>query len=72
MVWSHFSYFGRVPLVVMNENQNSKKYTKLLEDSLLDWADVTHGELWVFQQDICPIHVSEHSKNWFASKNISL
>lgn len=50
MVWGSFSYFGRGSLVVQNINQDSKKYTKLLDDCLLDWAAVTHEESWLFQQ----------------------
>lgn len=71
MFWACFSYFGKGLLVVMQGNQDSKKYVKLLEDHLLDRASITHVESWNFQQNNCPIHGSNYSKSWVANRNIN-
>lgn len=71
MVAGYYSYFIRGFLVVVNGNQDSKKYTKPLNGSFIGLGCYKTRRI-VGLTDNCQNHVSKHLKNWFASKDISL
>lgn len=57
---------------MMKGSQDSKTSIKIVEYHLLDWAEITHGESWKFQQHNVSIHVSNFSKQWFGNRNITI
>ena len=51
MIWGAFSMNGKAELVVMEGRQNAQKYVEVLEMSLLPFAEVDHGQDFIFQRD---------------------
>lgn len=72
MFWAGFSASGKTHLAKIGTRMDSKKYTDMLDDILIPFAEENMPEDFVFQQDNAAIHVSRHSLNWFTDKNITL
>lgn len=72
MFWAAFSMHGKTPMLKMTTRMNSRKYTEMLEDSLVPFVDENHEEDLIFQQDNAAIHVSRESKSWFEARDIDL
>ena len=51
MIWGAFSMNGKAESVVMEGRQNAQKYVEVLEMSLLPFAEVDHGQDFIFQRD---------------------
>ena len=56
----------------MEGRQNSHKYVEVLETSLLPFAEVHHGQDFIFQQDNAYIHAAKVTKAWFKEKNVTI
>lgn len=73
--WFHhglgaFSDHGVSELVVASGKQTANMYCKTLEDHLLPFFSVTHGENYIFQQDSVSIHRTRVTKERFKEKNV--
>lgn len=70
-VWACFAKDGYSKLKRIEGRLNSEKYTQMLTEELLHFMNqnpqVTH-----FQQDNCPIHISQFTKRWFQNNNLNL
>lgn len=72
MIWGGFSARWKTQLVILNGLQDSSKYLKTLQNTLLPFTAVNHGDDYIFQQDNAPIHTSRVTKEWFTSQNMSV
>lgn len=74
MIWGAFCRDGYCPLVRIEERMNSERYTDMLNDSLLPfYYNISNiVNISAFLQDNAPIHVSQHSINWFRENDIPL
>ena len=48
--------------------QNAKKYTKVLEKSLLPFIQLHNQDKVLFQQDTAAIHTAKYTKTWIKLK----
>lgn len=72
MVWASFSYNGTSPLCWINGRMDSERYSELIENVLIPFAEDKMDENWYFQQDNASIHTSKLMKKFFNDKNIAL
>ena len=72
MTWGVFCSNGIFKLVLVSGNVDSKQYTDMLTEHVLENFFRIAGNQAIFQQDNAPIHVSRHSKAFFRDKNIVL
>ena len=72
MIWGAFSANGKAEFVVIEGRQNAQKYVKLLETSLLPFAEVHDGQDFISQQNNASIHTAEVTKAWFKDKNLTI
>lgn len=72
MVWGCFSALGRGELSFPTGKINAKKYTNILQEYLLPFANRMYGENFIFQQDNAPIHTAMVTKSWFDTHNIKV
>lgn len=72
MVWGAFCSTGTLRLAFTSSKMNSQDYINVMEAHLLPFLRGPRRRMFTYQQDNAVIHVSRQSKDWFASKNISL
>jgi len=72
MIWGAFSIKGKLPLAFITTKMNSKKYTEMLETSLIDHAEEIIGCNFTFQQDNASIHRSAETMAWLHGRHIPL
>ena len=70
-VWGSFSLNGFTNLIKIESKMNSQKYTTVLQNNLLPFLN-EHEQVSHFQQDNCPIHISNISRRWFQDHNVTL
>jgi transposase len=58
MVWSAFTYYGKLPICFITCRMKSGDYVELLENVLVGFLD-TSDQSWTFQHDNASIHVSK-------------
>ena len=71
MVWGCFSYRGKGKLVVVENNMDAKRYTDVLEESLLPFLEELNPEGATFQQDGASSHRAIHTKKWLYNNMVS-
>ncbi|GBO09040.1 Transposable element Tc3 transposase [Araneus ventricosus] len=59
-------------LVFLDGRQNSHKYIETLENHLMPFAENIGGRNWLYQHDDAPIHISNATKNYLNSKNVTV
>ena len=72
MIWGAFSASGKAELVVREGHQNGQQCVEVMETSLLPFAEVHHGQDFIFQQDNASIHTAKVTKAWFEDKNVTV
>lgn len=72
MIWGAYSYNGKTPICFISTRMDSVKYTELLEDALIEYADDIAGPNWIFQQDNAAIHCSKYTKGFFTARDIQV
>ena len=72
MTWGAFCSHGIFKLVLVSGNMDSKQYTDMLTEHILEDFFRIAGNQAIFQQDNVPVHVSRHSKPFFSHKNVVL
>ena len=65
MIWGAFSIKGKLPLAFITTKMNSKRYTKMLDTSLIDHNEEIIRFFFTFQQDNESIHRSDETMAWF-------
>ena len=70
VVWEAVSEEAKSNLVSINERFNAKRYTKLLEESLVPIMN-TQTCRTIFQHDRAPPHTALHAQKWIEEKAIS-
>ena len=53
----------------MKGRQNAQKYVEVLVEVLLPFAELHHGQDFIFQQDRASIHRAKVTKAWFEDRN---
>ena len=71
MIWIGFGYGGKKRMAFLNNRMDSKEYQNMLEMNLVPLTKEFENEECIYQQDNASIHVSNSTKNWLLSKNIS-
>jgi hypothetical protein len=72
MVWAGVGFNGKTNIAMISGKMKSKEYIDLLNTHLLTFAAKIGGKNWILQQDNCPIHTSNETKQWLQSKNINV
>ena len=72
MTWGAFCSNGIFKLVLVSGNMDSKQYTDMLTEHILEDFFCIAGNRTIFQQHNTPIHVSKHPKAFFSDKNVVL
>ena len=70
MFWGCISYYGMGTPV--EGNMNTEKYISVLDDNL--WPVIARhfsNQLWIFQEDNAPCHVSVRANQWKEENNIN-
>ena len=62
MVWGAFSAFGKSKLAVLEDNQKSGDYIRMLNEYILPFVREYHTDEYTFQQDLAPIHASTETR----------
>lgn len=61
MVWGAMSCIQPSNVVFINDRQASKPYCEVLKDGLLEFAEGSMGDTYIFQQDNASTHRSVHT-----------
>jgi transposase len=72
MVWAAFSAKGQSYIPWLEGRQDSVKYVQTLSQNLLPFTSVSHPNGFVFQQDNASIHVSQFTRAWMETKNLTV
>ena len=72
MVWACFNKHGKSELLILKGKQNSGDYQKTLKRGLIPFMQLFGDEKSIFQQDNCPIHVSQSSKKWCSQAEVRI
>lgn len=64
-VWGCFSWNGVGPIYRIEGTLTAAKYTEILRDVLVPWADQNMPVIWKFQQDNNPKHTARLTKKFF-------
>lgn len=72
MVWVAFSYFGLSNLTFITKIMDFFVYCGVLDDHLLDFAAVNHGENFAFQLDNAAVHRSRYTLSCLTARNIEV
>lgn len=74
MVWACFSFNAPGLLVFLNEDQASCKFHGMLEENLnlQNYAEERLDTRGMFQQAVCPSHVSKNTHSWFIVQNVTI
>ena len=72
MVWGAFCNKKKISLIVLEGKMNSEKYMGIIENNFLHDLRSSNLDNFYFQQDNCPIHVSEDSLEKFQELKIDL
>ena len=71
MIWASFSHHAPHSLYFVDGRLNSQKFIKMLENGPLNTFNSFFGRnMYIFQQDNAPWHVSEYSRNYFSKHKI--
>ena len=71
MIWIGFAYGGKKRLAFLGNRMDSKEYQKMLGKNLIPLIEELGNENCLYQQDNASIHVSNSTKKWLLSENIS-
>lgn len=73
MVWSFMTFDTLGPLIIMDENINSKNYIQILEENIVPFINNSNRkESFIFQQDNAPAHKASKTLEWFKKNNIKV
>ena len=70
MIWGAFSANVKAELVVMEGRPNAHEYVEVLEASLLPFAEVHHGQDFIFLLDNASIQLAKVTEAWFEDINV--
>lgn len=70
MVWGCFSWHGVGPLFWIKETMDRFLYVRILEETMLPYAEWEMPLKWQFQQDNDPKHTSILARTWLTAKKI--
>lgn len=62
MVWAATSYHGRLSIVGIERNMDSKYYCDVLEEALISKVSEVYGDVWTLDQDNATVHSPELTK----------
>lgn len=72
MCWAAFSSFGTLPIQFPSSRMDSQEYQTLLTNTLLPYLRKNRRHFLVYQQDNASVHVSQSTKAWMATNNVSV
>jgi uncharacterized membrane protein len=72
MLWGCFSVAGTPSLVSIEGTINGPKYRQILDDNLLQSANIRMGKIFTFQQDNDPKHTAKATMEWLQNKNVKV
>lgn len=72
MVWAMIMPNGLLSYNIMKGKQNSATYVDILKSRALPIMKLNMDGKIIFQQDNCPIHISQFSRNFFQKSNLEL
>ena len=72
MVWGMILPNGLLSFRLMQGNQNSESYIKIIAESALPIIKLNMKQDFIFQQDNCPIHKSKITMKYFRNNNVNI
>lgn len=71
-VWEEISYKGTLSLMGIEKNLDSEYYCNILEQSLIEQANLKMGEIWTFVQNNSSVHTSAYKLSWIEANDINV
>lgn len=71
-IWACSSYYGKSRVAFLNSRQNSMAYCNTLQNYLLEFGALNHGNICLFQQHNSPIHFYAPTRQWFSDYSIDI
>lgn len=72
MAWASFSARGKLQIAFIPGRMNSEVYQEVLDACLVPFLDDYDDGRLIFMQDNAPIHTSNSTRQWLATRNIPL
>lgn len=72
MVWAMLMPNGLISYRIMRGRQNSEKYVRILQESMIPIMKMNYEDNIIFQQDNCKIHVSAYTKKFLVDEGITI
>lgn len=72
MLWGAMSSRGVGPLHKIEGNMDKFQYARILNDTMMPYADENMPVTWIFQQDNDPKHTAHYVKQWFLNNSVTV